>query len=125
MNGGLTALAARRRACLISAVLALETALIPLAPGPIWSSAGISLSLCTAAAFSVNMYTMPLDAFGGARAAFAVSILVSAYGAVQALVSPAIGALIDGYGYPPVCRAAALMPLAAYGVLAWTDSGRS
>ena len=47
------------------------------------------------AAFSVNMYTLPLDTFGGARAAFAVSILVAAYGAVQALISPAFGALID------------------------------
>jgi hypothetical protein len=74
------------------------------------------------AAFSVNMYTLPLDAFGGARAAFAVSMLVAGYGAIQALVSPGFGALIDNYGYAPACAIAALAPLAAYGVLRWSES---
>ena len=73
------------------------------------------------AAFSVNMYTLPLDTFGGASAAFAVSILVAAYGAVQAVISPAFGALIDHYGLAPVCRIAAVSPLAAFGVLKWSE----
>ncbi len=63
------------------------------------------------------MYTLPLDAFGGARAAFAVSMLVSSYGFMQALVSPAFGAAIDRYGYAPVVVTSAFTPLAAYGVL--------
>ena len=42
-----------------------------------------SLSILAASAFSVNLYTMPLDVYTGARAAFAVSLLVSAYGAMQ------------------------------------------
>jgi predicted MFS family arabinose efflux permease len=65
---------------------------------------------------------MPLDVFPAARAAFAVSLLVSAYGAMQAVASPVIGAVVDHYGYAPVCIAAALMPLAAVAVLKWTDS---
>jgi ACS family hexuronate transporter-like MFS transporter len=125
MHAGLDAIAARTRACLAGAVLALGGAAVPALPGAGWASAGISASIFAVAAFSVNMYTMPLDTFGGARAAFAVSMLVASYGAIQALISPAFGALIDGYGYGPVCLIAALAPLAAYGVLKWTEPARS
>jgi MFS family permease len=70
------------------------------------------------------MYSLPLDVFGGARAAFAVSVLVASYGAVQALVSPVFGKVIDLYGYAPVAAAAAVTPLAASWVLRRTRSGR-
>ena len=119
--GGMEAVAARTHVCLMAAIVSLATAAIPLLPSPLWSAAGISLSMFAVAAFSVNMYTMPLDTFGGARAAFAVSILVAAYGGIQALISPAFGAIIDHYGFAPVCRIVALAPLAAYGVLKWTE----
>ena len=122
IDRGLAALRARFRVCVVAAVVSLATAAIPLAPSPAWASAGISLSIFAVSAFSVKMYTMPLDAFGGARAAFAVSILVASYGAVQALVSPAFGWAIDVYGYAPPAVAAALMPLAACGVLRATRS---
>jgi len=68
-------------------------------------------------AVSVNVYTLPLGLFGGARPAFAVCMLVASYGAAQALISPAIGAVMDARGYAPVCMVAAVMPLAAYAVL--------
>ena len=124
MNRGLTALPARFRVCLAASVVSLATAAIPLAPNAAWASAGISLSICAVSAFSVNMYTMPLDAFGGARAAFAVSILVASYGGVQAVVSPAFGKVIDLYGYAPLTVVAALMPLAASAVLWRTRSAQ-
>jgi len=76
---GTSPVAARFRVCLAASVVALASAAIPAAPTPAWSSAGISLSIFAVAAFSVNMYTLPLDAFGGARAAFAVSLLVASY----------------------------------------------
>ncbi len=114
---GVAAPAARTRVCLAAALVALATAAIPLLPGPAWASAGISLSIFAVAAFSVNMYTLPLDTFGAAGAAFAVSLLVASYGAVQAIVSPAIGAVIDGWGYGPVCVVGAILPLAAWAVL--------
>ena len=44
--------------------------LIPLAPSAAWSAAGISLSILAVSAFSVNLYTMPLDVYEGALAAF-------------------------------------------------------
>jgi ACS family hexuronate transporter-like MFS transporter len=124
MNFGVPALTARFRVCCTAAVLALVTAAIPFAPTAAWACAGISLSIFAVAAFSVNMYTMPLDAFGGARAAFAVSILVASYGAVQFLISPAFGRLIDLHGYGPVTAFSALTPLAACAVLWGTRSVR-
>jgi MFS transporter, ACS family, hexuronate transporter len=124
MERGMPAMAARFRVCFAAAVLSLATAAIPLAPSAAWACAGISLSILAVAAFSVNMYTLPLDAFGGARAAFAVSILVSSYGAVQFIISPAFGWLIDVYGYTPATLIAALTPMAAAAVLWRTGSTR-
>jgi len=117
MDRGVPALAARFRVCLAASLASLATAAIPAAPTASWACAGISLSILSVAAFSVNMYTLPLDAFGGARAAFAVSILVASYGAIQALISPAFGWVIDHHGYAPVTTLAAMAPLAACAVL--------
>jgi len=114
---GMAAPAARFRACLWAAVIALVTFAVPVASTPLWACAAISASLFAVAGFSVNMYTLPLDVFGGSRAAFAVSILVASYGGVQALISPLFGKAIDLYGYSPVIAVAALTPLAACAVL--------
>jgi ACS family hexuronate transporter-like MFS transporter len=122
MRTGLPALDARTRVCMVGALLALPTAAIPLLPTAGWTAAGISLSIMAVSMVSVNVYTIPLDIFGGARAGFAVSMLVASYGAVQALISPAIGAVVDAFGYGPVCAVAAVMPLAAYAVLKRSQS---
>jgi ACS family hexuronate transporter-like MFS transporter len=116
-RGAATPVAARLRVCLACAVLGFATAAIPFLPGALWASAGISLSILAVSAFSVNVYTLPLDLFAPAHSAFAVSLLVSAYGAMQTVVSPALGTVIDHWGYTPVCLAASLMSLAAYAVL--------
>ncbi len=117
MERGVAAVAARFRVCLAASVVALATAAIPAASTPAWASAGISLSIFAVVAFSVNMYTFPLDVFGGARAAFAVSLLVTSYGGLQALISPVFGKVIDLYGYAPLTIATSLSPLAACAVL--------
>jgi ACS family hexuronate transporter-like MFS transporter len=117
MRKGLPAVAARTRVCLVGALLALPTALIPWLPTAGWTAAGISLSILAVSAVSVNVYTIPLDIFGGARAAFTISMLVASYGAAQALISPVIGAMVDAHGYGPVCLVAAFLPLSAYAVL--------
>jgi ACS family hexuronate transporter-like MFS transporter len=117
MDRGMAAPAARFRVCLAAAVLSLATAAIPRAPTPAWATAGISLSIFAVSAFSVNTYTLPLDVFGGARAAFAVSMLVASYGAIQLVISPWFGAIIDRHGYAPVTAMAAFTPLAACAVL--------
>jgi ACS family hexuronate transporter-like MFS transporter len=122
MDRGMAAPAARFRVCLAAAVLSLATAAIPRAPTPAWATAGISLSIFAVSAFSVNTYTLPLDVFGGARAAFAVSMLVASYGAIQLVISPWFGAIIDRHGYAPVTAIAAFTPLAACAVLWGTRS---
>jgi ACS family hexuronate transporter-like MFS transporter len=114
---GLAAIPARFRVCLLAAAVSLATLAIPLAPTPAWASAGISLSIFAVAAFSVNMYSLPLDAFGGPRAAFAVSILVASYGAVQFVISPVFGRFADLHNWAALTTAAALTPLAACAVL--------
>ena len=124
ISRGREALEARRRACLASAVALLATAIVPLMPGPVWATVAISLSFFSIAAWSVNLYTMPLDAFGGARAAFSVSLLTGAYGAMQAVISPLIGAMIDRHGYGPVFVMAAVTPIFAYGILHLTRQPR-
>lgn len=117
VNRGIVPMQARFRVCMLAAVLSLATAAVPFAPSAGWAAAGISCSIFAVSAFSVNMYTLPLDAFGGERAAFAVSILVASYGALQAVVSPLFGKTIDLYGYAPLTMLAAFTPLAACAVL--------
>lgn len=116
-QAGADPLAARARVCFLCAIAGLPAIAIPFAPNAAWAVSGISLSILAVSAFSVNLYTMPLDVYDAAHAAFAVSLLVSAYGAMQAVASPLLGALIDRYGYLPVCAIASLTSPAAYAVL--------
>jgi ACS family hexuronate transporter-like MFS transporter len=116
-RNGSDPLQARTRVCSWCAVAGLVAIAVPFAPSAAWAIAGISCSILAVSAFSVNLYTMPLDVYAGARAAFAVSLLVSAYGAMQAVASPALGAIIDRYGYFPVCAIASVTSMAAYGML--------
>ena len=122
--GTVSTVAARFRVCVAASVIALATAALPFAPNAAWASAGISLGIFAVAAFSVNLYTLPLDTFGGAPAAFAVSILVASYGAVSAVISPAIGAAFDAHRYTAVTTVVAFTPLAACAVLWGTRSVR-
>jgi len=125
MKKGIAAVPSRMRACLLSAVILLATALVPLAPTALVATAGICLSFFFSSAWSVNLYSLPLDVYGAARAAFAVSLLTGAYGAMQAVFSPVIGALVDRFGFPPVCALVSVMPLAAWMLLRWIGVGRA
>jgi ACS family hexuronate transporter-like MFS transporter len=122
MRRGTAAVTARTRVCLAGSLTALVTMLIPLLTTAGWATAGISVSLMAVSAVSVNVYTIPLDTFGGERAALAIAMLVASYGAMQAVISPAIGAVVDRRGYGPVCVVGALFPIASYAVLKWTES---
>jgi MFS transporter, ACS family, hexuronate transporter len=113
---------ARRLVLLASAIGMLSTALVPLAPTPMWAIAAISLSTATGSAWGVNLYTLPLDAFGSNRAAFAVSLLTAGYGLLQIFISPWIGRQVDQVGFAPVCTTIAIAPLIAYAILELTKS---
>jgi ACS family hexuronate transporter-like MFS transporter len=117
VRGGLAPALARYRVCLVCSVAALGGLALPLAPSPIWAAAGISLSMGAIAGLSVNLYALPLDTFDVGRAAFAVSMLVASYGAVQAAISGPVGWVRDHHGYLPITLLAAVMPLAACLVL--------
>ena len=114
---GAPVVVARYRVCLGAAVVALATGLVPFAPSPGWAAAAISLGIGAVAGFSVNLYAMPLDLFGESRAAFAISLLVSTYGAATALISWGIGWTRVHYGYAPVTTVAAITPLLACAIL--------
>jgi ACS family hexuronate transporter-like MFS transporter len=122
IRGGLGAAQARLRACLVGAAMLLVTAAVPWLPGAGGATAGICLSYFWVVALSVNLYALPLDVWGAAPAAFATSMLTSAYGAMQAVFSPLAGLLIDRWGFEPVCALVAVLPLTAYLVLRWTQN---
>jgi ACS family hexuronate transporter-like MFS transporter len=114
---GSIAAVARFRVCVAAATLSLFTACIPAAHAPGWTTAGIALSFFAVSAQSANVYSLPLDVFGGARAAFGVAALVASYGAMQAVMSPLFGWIQQRHGYAPLTWIAAVTPAAACAVL--------
>jgi MFS transporter, ACS family, hexuronate transporter len=117
ISRGLAPVAARIRLAGIAAPLLLATALIPWAPSVGIAAAGISLSFFCTMALSVAIYALPLDLFGAGRAGFSIAGLTCAYGLMQAVLSPLIGATVDRAGFAPVCVGLAFTPLIGYAIL--------
>ena len=105
---------ARKRVCWLGAVGCLSTAVVPLLNSPILATAGMSLSFLAIGVWTANLYTIPIDIYGAARAGFAVSGLLFAYGSMQAVVSQPLGRIIERYGFMPVCVTFSVLPLVAY-----------
>ncbi|MCX6614137.1 MAG: MFS transporter [Acidobacteria bacterium] len=122
---GWAPLAARRRVYLFGAIGMMLSAIVPLAPNVTWAVVFISLSYFASSAASVNLYTMPLDAYGGSSAAFSVSLLTGGYGLLQLFAYPLIGRVADQYGFAPICIAIAFPPMLAYLILELTKSRAS
>jgi MFS transporter, ACS family, hexuronate transporter len=114
---GMAPPAARLRACIVGAALSLVTAAIPAAHTPVWAAILISLSFFAVSSMSVNVYSLPLDTFGRRYAALSVAALVASYGAMQVVVSPLIGHMIDAHRWTPIMWAATLTPALACCVL--------
>ena len=123
IRGGMGVIAARLRVCWISAAVLLATAAVPFMPVNTLAAAAISLSFFWTLTLSANLYPLPIDLWGPARAATGVAALTSAYGLMQTLVSPLIGTLVDRVGFTPVCVAIAALPLAGVFVLQKTLGG--
>jgi MFS transporter, ACS family, hexuronate transporter len=121
---GLSPPVARFRVCVAGAMLSLITAAIPAAHTPAWAAAGISLSFFAVSAMSVNVYSLPLDTFGRRHAAFSIAALVASYGAMQVVVSPVIGHMIDSHRWTGIMWAATVTPALACAVL-WTVRPRA
>jgi MFS transporter, ACS family, hexuronate transporter len=111
---GHTPIAARKRACFISALFLLGTMAVPLMPTPALATFGMSFSFFWVSSWSVNHYTLPIDLYGAGRAAFGGAALVFAYGVMQSIVSRPLADVIENFGFAPVCFAFALCPIAGY-----------
>jgi ACS family hexuronate transporter-like MFS transporter len=105
---------ARVLAALLSALGCLVTVLVPFCRSPLTAVLVMGVSYFWALAGSVNLYTIPVDIWGGARAGSAIAALVCAYGLLQTAISPLIGWLVDHYGYTPVFWLVALPPFGGW-----------
>lgn len=114
---GRSHVSARVFGTLVSAIGCLCTLLVPLSPTPLVAMFAISASYFWVTAGSVNIYTIPVDIWGGEHAGTAISALVFAYGVLQTVISPAIGAMVDRWGFVPVCWLVAMPPLAGWALL--------
>jgi hypothetical protein len=86
-------------------------------PSALLAAAAISASFFFCLSISTNLYAMPIDFFGAERAAFSVSILTCSYGLMQTFLSPLIGLMVDRLGFPSVCVAVSVLPLAGIAIL--------
>jgi len=114
IRNGMSPVAARKRACLISCCFLLGTMAIPLLPTPALATAGMSLSYFWICAWSTNHYTLPIDIYGPDRAAFGIGSLIFAYGGMQTIVSRPVAQVVERYGFQPICLLFSLLPLASY-----------
>ncbi len=87
---------------------------VPLLPNPALATAGMSFSFFWVCAWSTNHYTLPIDIYGASRAAFGGAALVFAYGIMQSFISRPLAAVIERYGFGPVCFTFAWLPIAGY-----------
>jgi MFS transporter, ACS family, hexuronate transporter len=117
IRGGTGVIQARMRICWISAVILLATAMVPWMPTPAFAAAAISLSFFWTLAISTNLYALPIDLFGSARAGFGVAALTCSFGLMLAFLSPWIGSVVDHVGFTPVCVVLSVMPLAGVAIL--------
>ena len=99
---------------LICSVGCLVTLAAPWCGKPFWGTAVIAASYFWTTAGSVNLYTLPVDIWGGERAGSAIAALVFAYGLLQTVASPLIGWMVDLFGFAPVCWFIALPPFGAW-----------
>lgn len=117
IGGGMDVVRARIGIATFSALVASVTGLASVTGSPGLATAAICLSLAAVTCLSVNYYALPLDLFGPARAAFAVSMLTGVFGLMQAGLSPWIGRESERIGWHPVCLTVGIMPLLSVALL--------
>lgn len=115
--GGMPHARARIFGAFVSAIGCLVTLAVPQCPTPVTAMLAISASYFWATAGSVNLYTIPVDIWGGEHAGTAIAALVFAYGLLQTGISPLIGTIVDHFGYAPACWLVAAPPLGGWWIL--------
>jgi ACS family hexuronate transporter-like MFS transporter len=114
---GTHALSARMRVCRLAAPFLLITAAIPFMPSTSLATAAICLSFFVSVTISNNIGVIPIDLFGPERAAFTASALTCSFALMQTFVSPAIGGMVDRFGFSSVCIAFSVLPLVGVWIL--------
>jgi ACS family hexuronate transporter-like MFS transporter len=118
---GMEVRAARMRISWICALAALvSTVAVPFAPNLLFAAIAVTSSAFWGICISTNLYAMPIDMFGPARAGFGVAALTFAYGVMQAGFSPVIGGVVDRFGFSTVCMGMSAIPLVGVAILAVT-----
>jgi ACS family hexuronate transporter-like MFS transporter len=105
---------ARIFAVFISAIGCLAILVLPWCGSPATATVVISASSFWVTSGSVNVYTIPVDIWGAARAGTAISALVFGYGILQTGISPLIGFIVDHHGYAPACWLVGVTPMGAW-----------
>jgi hypothetical protein len=103
--------------CLTVAPLLLLTAVVPFIHSAPVAAVFICLSFFLCMTMLSNLHSLPLDIFGAKHAAFTASALTFSYALLQTILSPAIGAIADRFGFAYVCVALAGFPFAGALVL--------
>jgi ACS family hexuronate transporter-like MFS transporter len=114
---GMGVVEARRSALLVSSIGCMVVAAAPYCATPLLATLVIGASWFWTLAGSVNLYTIPVDIWGGERAGTAIAALVFSYGLLQTAVSPGIGWMVGRYGFEPVCWLAAAPPILGWWIL--------
>ncbi len=114
---GTPGLTARLRACLWCSPFLLITASLPLVGSTNLAAILVGLSFFFSVCVWTSIHLLPIDLWGVGRAAFTYAILECAFTGGQTFASPAVGALVDAYGFNVVCVIMPVFPLLAVAIL--------
>jgi len=120
---GQTPFAARLRMCTLVAPFLLVTAVVPLMGSPALAAAAISASFFACMMMLSNLHAIPIDLFGVGRSAYTAGLLACSYALMQMVLSPAMGAIADAYGFRVLCVIVSVLPLIASFILRVTLAG--
>jgi hypothetical protein len=102
---------ARMRSCWFTAPLLLSSAIVPFVPSTALAAVAIGVSFLSLQSLLANLHVLLVDLFSAPRTAFTNSLSTSASFALQALVSPVIGYVVDRYGFGVICIAVTVLPI--------------
>jgi ACS family hexuronate transporter-like MFS transporter len=113
----LAPLKARLRVCTVVAPVLFVTAAVPLMQSPALAAFAISVSIFACMTMLNNLHIIPIDLFGSERAAFTSALLMASYALIQMVLSPAMGAVVDRYGFGVLCMTVSLCPIVGVVIL--------
>ncbi|MFB3777946.1 MAG: MFS transporter [Bryobacteraceae bacterium] len=114
---GMSGLDARVRVCWLTAPLLAAGAAVPFLPSTTLAAAAIGVSFLAFQSMLGNLFLLPLDMFGARPAGFTNSLLALVAHSAQVLASPAIGIVVDRFGFTVLCVTVSMLPLVGLVVL--------